>query len=109
MRSRYHFSADIDNEQIALQIINYKSLWRQKNRFSTAQITQALLDALTRHVMREEDDYNAIIGNVLSDDARTEIREKLKKEAAKNRARIAEPPPPPSVPKKTLLGRFLKK
>jgi len=108
VRSKYHFIADIDREEIVLNIINYKSLWKQKNRFSTAQITQELLDALTRHAMREEEDYNRLIGNVLSDDARIEIREKLKKDIAKNKIHEASPEADAAPARKTLLGRFLK-
>ena len=50
------------------------------NLFKKNDITAKLMDELTHHVMREENNYNEMIGNVISEETRTKLREKLNAE-----------------------------
>ena len=78
IRTKYLFEAEIDKESISLTISNYSNIWSQVNSFKKTEITTKLMDELTLHVMREPNTYNEMLGNVISEDARTKLREKLK-------------------------------
>ncbi len=114
VRTKYLFSTDLDKEVINLTISNYSNIWSQVNNFKKTEITTVLMDELTLHVMREANKYNEMVGNVISEDMRTQIREKLKAEqtsqelqAEKNQ--IAEAKAQSGKKEKTIFGKLFKK
>jgi hypothetical protein len=80
IRTKYLFVVDLKKENISLTISNYRNIWSQVNSFKKTKITTGLMDELTLHVMREPNKYNEMIGNVISEDMRTKIRDNLKAE-----------------------------
>ncbi len=112
VRSKYLFTAHPDEEKISVRISNYSNIWSQINYFKKTEITTELMDELTRHVMREANKYNAMVGNVISDEMRAKLKEKLEAEK-KAQARKSRPQPAKAKPKankeKTLFGRIFKK
>ena len=114
LRTRYLFSADLEKECINLKISNYSSFWSQLNAFKKSEITTDLMDELTRHVMREPNKYNEMVGNVISEDMRTQIREKLKAEQTAQQRQaeanqIAQAKKESGKKEKTIFGRLFKK
>jgi hypothetical protein len=114
VRTKYLFAIDLDKEVINLTITNYSNIWSQLNSFNKNEITTDLMDELTRHVMREPNKYNEMVGNVISEDMRTQIREKLNAEKTAQQAQleknqIAEAKRQSGKKEKTLFGKFFKK
>jgi hypothetical protein len=114
LRTKYLFSADLEKDCINLKISNYSNFWSQVNAFKKNEITTDLMDELTRHVMREPNKYNEMVGNVISEDMRTKIRENLKAEqtaqqvqAEKNQ--IAQAKKESGKKEKTIFGKLFKK
>ena len=69
------------------------------------------MDELTHHVMREENKYNEMVGNTISDEARTQLRQKLQADitAKKLQAEKEAAAEQEAKKEKTLLGKFFKK
>jgi len=112
VRSKYLFTAHLDKENISLSISNYSNIWSQVNYFKKTEITTELMDELTRHVMREPNKYNAMVGNVISDEMRAKLQAKLKAEqkAQKRKSRPQTAKTKPKASKeKTLFGKIFKK
>jgi hypothetical protein len=114
LRTKYLFSVDLEKDCISLKISNYSNFWSQVNAFKKNEITTDLMDELTRHVMREPNKYNEMVGNVISDDMRTQIKDKLKAEqtaqqihAEKNQ--IEQAKKESGKKEKTIFGRLFKK
>ncbi len=80
IKTRYIFTADVDKESISLTIKNYNYIWSQVNYFKKNAVTTKLMDELTLHVMREPNSYNELMGNVISEETRTNLRAKLNAE-----------------------------
>ena len=112
VRTKYTFTADIGKESINLTITNYNQLWSHTNYFQKNNITTALMDELTKHVLREPNKYDEMVGNVISEEERTKIREKLKTQinatVAKNET-VAVQTQQPAKKEKTLFGMIFKK
>ncbi len=115
VRTKYRFTVDLKKEQICLTISNYSSLWQQTNYLKKTEITTELMDELTRHVMREPNRYNEMVGNTISEEARTKLREKLKTDKNKKAAQTRQNETRGSKAKqqakkdKTLFGGLFKK
>ena len=114
VRTKYRFTADTGKENISLTITNYDNIWAQTNYFKKNEITAELMDELTNHVMREPNKYNEMVGNVISEEARTKLREKLqaditakKAQTAKNEGNAAKQQH--GKKEKTLFGKLFKK
>ncbi len=114
VKTKYRFTAELDRDAISLTIRNYSSLWSQTNYLKKSDITAELMDELTHHVMRESNKYNEMVGNTISDEARTQLRAKLEADrtakklaAEKEEARQAQRQK--GKKEKTLLGKFFKK
>ncbi len=86
VRTRYRVTADLAKENISLTISNYNTIWSQTNYFKKTEITTVLMDELTRHVMREPNKYNEMVGNVISEEMRAKLRAKLKAEQTSQKA-----------------------
>lgn len=113
IKTKYRFTVDLARENISITITNYNNIWVQTNYFTKNEITQELMDELTRHIMRDENKYNEMVGNVMSDEARTQLRQKLQKDITDKQAqaKAMEAKAAKQEPKKekTLLGKFFKK
>ncbi|NKB38518.1 MAG: hypothetical protein GKR93_15390 [Gammaproteobacteria bacterium] len=114
VKTKYRFTAELDRDAISLTIRNYSSLWSQTNYLKKSDITAELMDELTHHVMREANKYNEMVGNTISDEARTQLRAKLQADitakklaAEKEEARLAQQQK--GKKEKTILGKFFKK
>lgn len=111
VRTKYRFTADLENDRIGLTISNYENIWSQTNYLAKQDITQELMDELTRHIMREDNKYNEMVGNTISEEAKTQLRAKLKaditakqKQEEKQRAKQAA-----QKKDKTILGKIFGK
>ncbi|MBF8269631.1 MAG: hypothetical protein HW386_1340 [Gammaproteobacteria bacterium] len=112
VRTKYHFAADIEKEIISLAITNYSDLWTRTNNFKKGEITSELMDEITKHVLREPNKYDVMVGNVVSEEERTRIREKLKTQLnaqTANKEVTAPQPQQPARKEKTLFGSLFKK
>jgi hypothetical protein len=114
VKTKYLFTADLVKDGINLSITNYSNIWTQVNFFKKNEITTNLMDELTRHVMREPNKYNEMVGNVISEDLRTQIREKLQAEKTAQQAlaekdQIEEAKKQSGKKEKTLFGKLFKK
>ena len=111
LRTKYRFTADVENERIGLTIRNYENFWSQTNYFKKEDITQELMDELTRHIMREDNKYNEMVGNTISEEAKTQLRAKLQADiTAKKQKEEADAQAAAAAKKdKTLLGKFFGK
>lgn len=115
VRTKYQFTADLEKGNISLTITNYSNLWAQTNYFKKNDISSELMDELTKHVLREPNKYDEMVGNVISEEERTMIRENLKAnitaknaQAAKNETQATKTQQP-AKKEKSLLGKFFKK
>ena len=112
IRTKYRITVNLDKENIGLRISNYNNIWSQTNYFKITEITTVLLDELTKHVMREPNKYNEIVGNVISEESRTKLREKLKAAQTSQNAPVGQSQAQPKKVKKkvkkekTLFGKF---
>lgn len=114
IRTKYLFSVDLDKDGINLTITNYNNIWSQVNSFKKNQINTDLMDELTRHVMREPNKYNEMVGNVISEDMRTQIREKLNAEKTAQQAQVEQnqinvAKQQSGKKEKTIFGKLFKK
>jgi hypothetical protein len=115
VRTKYMFVADLNKETILLTISNYHNIWSQVNSFKKTEITTKLMDEVTLHAMREPNKYNELVGNVISDDMRTSLREKLNAEKTPQQIQdeqkqINEAKAEQAATKeKTIFGRLFKK
>jgi hypothetical protein len=114
IRTKYLFNVDLDKDIINLTISNYSNIWSQVNSFKKNEITVHLMDELTRHVMREPNKYNEMVGNVISEDMRTQIRDKLNAEktaqqAQAERSQVNEAKKQSGKKEKTIFGKLFKK
>ncbi|MFT5133362.1 MAG: hypothetical protein ACI9SC_001833 [Gammaproteobacteria bacterium] len=111
VRTKYRFTANPAKENISLTITNYDSFWSQTNYFKRNDVTAELMDELTHHVMRESNKYNELVGNTVSDEARTKLRAKLQADITAKKAHAAknEAAQMPAKKEKMLLGKFFKK
>ena len=111
VRSKYRFTADVEKESISLTITNYKDLWSKTNNFKKHEITTELMDELTKHILREPNKYDEMVGNVISDAERTRIKENLKTQLNAQAAQSQATTQPRQPPKKEkgLLGKLFKK
>ena len=111
VKTKYRFTAELDRDAISLTIRNYDSIWSQVNYLKKSDITAELMDELTHHVMREENKYNEMVGNTISDEARTQLRQKLQADitAKKLQAEKEAAAEQEAKKEKTLLGKFFKK
>lgn len=113
VRTTYHFAADLENEMINLTITNYKEMWGRTNKFKKNQITTELMDEITKHVLRDVNKYDEMVGNVVSEEERTKIREKLQTQLKAQAAAEQTGPQPqaqqPDKKEKTLFGKLFKK
>ena len=89
IKTKYIFTTDLDKDSISLTINNYNTIWSQVNSFNKNDITAKLMDELTHHVMREPNSYNEMMGNVISEETRTKLREKLNAEKS-DQEKLAE-------------------
>lgn len=115
VRTKYQFTANIGKENISLTITNHNNLWTQTNYFKKNDISTELMDELTKHVLREPNKYDEMVGNVISEEERTKIRESLKANIAsrdaqvtKNEAGLTKIQQHPKK-EKSLFGKFFKK
>ena len=90
VRTKYRFTAEPAKDTISLTISNYDNIWSQTNYFKKIGITAQLMDELTHHVMREPNKYNELVGNIISDEARTKLRAKLKADITAKKAHVAK-------------------
>jgi len=72
------------------------------------------MDELTNHVMRESNKYNDMVGNTISEEARTILREKLQADITANKAQTAKnegnaAKQQHGKKEKTLFGKLFKK
>jgi hypothetical protein len=69
------------------------------------------MDELTHHVMREPNKYNELVGNIILDEARTQLRAKLKADITAKKAHAAKQEAKEKETKKdkTLFGKIFKK
>lgn len=114
VKTRYRFTASLDKDCISLTISNYNNIWSQTNYLKKGEISAELMDELTHHVMREANKYNEMVGNTISEEARTKLREKLQadlaaKKAAAAKAAASEAKQKTQKKETTLLGKFFKK
>lgn len=115
VRTKYRITANPDKENIGLTISNYNNIWSQTNYFKKTEITTELLDELIKHVMREPNKYNALVGNVISEEARTKLKEKLQAEQTSQNAPVGQSKAQPKKVKKkvmkekTLFGKLFGK
>ena len=112
VRTTYLFSADVENETINLTISNYNEMYGRTNKFKRKEITTALMDELTKHVLRNANKYDEMVGNVASEEVRTQIREKLKTQLNAQASTTQEITPQPQQPankEKSLIGKLFKK
>ena len=108
VKTKYQFAADVGKECINLTITNYNQLWSKTNALKKNDITTALMDELTKHVLRQPNKYDEMMGNVISEAERTRIREKLKSTTQPNATAVTPAPPAPAK-EKTLLGKLFGK
>jgi hypothetical protein len=111
VRTKYRFTANLEKELIILSISNYSDLWTKTNNFKKHDITSELIDELTRHVLREPNKYDELVGNAVSDEERTKIRENLKTRLNAQTAAgdAAIQPKQPEKKEKTLIGKLFRK
>ena len=112
VRTKYQFIADVEKECISLTITNYKDLWARTNHFKKNGITTELMDELTKHVLREPNKYDEMVGNVISESERTLIRERLKEITATQLGADKAPVTPPqetAKQEKSLFGKLFGK
>ena len=115
VKTRYRVTANPAKENISLTISNYNNIWAQTNYFKKTEITTVLMDELTRHVMREPSKYDAMVGNVISDEMRKKLRNKLKAEQRKQNTGSGKSQVKPAKKKKkiakekTLFGKLFGK
>jgi hypothetical protein len=115
IKTKYIFTADLNKDSISLTIKNHNTIWSQVNSFTKNDITAKLMDELTHHVMREPNTYNEMIGNVISEETRTKLREKLNAEKS-DQEKLAEQnqineakAQQKSAKESTLFGKLFKK
>ncbi len=111
LRTKYRFTADLKSGKIGLTIRNYENLWSQTNYLAKEDITQELMDELTRHIMREDNKYNEMVGNTISEEAKTQLRAKLKADITAKREAEEKAKEQAAAQKKdkTILGKFFGK
>ena len=90
VHTKYRFTVDLEKESIGLTISNFSNVWSQTNYLKINEITTDLMDELTHHVMREPNKFNEMVGNTISDEARTELREKLQSDLAAKKAQAEQ-------------------
>ena len=111
IRTKYRITAEPAKDSISITISNYDTIWSQVNFFKKNDITAKLMDELTHHVMREPNKYNELVGNTISDEARTKLRAKLKADITAKKAQAAKQAAKEKASKKekTLFGKIFKK
>ena len=73
------------------------------------------MDELTHHVMREPNKYNEMVGNTISEEARTQLRAKLQADITAKKAQAAKIEAEATTQKKsakkekTIFGKLFKK
>ena len=77
---RFSYSADPDNGVILLKISDFSSAWDQTIRLTPDSITENLMEETAKYILDQPSKLMEMTGNIVSDDMREKLREKLKKD-----------------------------
>ncbi len=77
---QFSYTVDLENCMIVLEIRNFDGVWGQTIRYSPDAITDSLMDETAKYILLQPNKFMELSGNKVSDDIRSQLREKLKRD-----------------------------
>ena len=77
---RFTYSADLANGMILLNISDFNSAWDQTIRLSPESVTENLMEETAKYILDQPSKLMEMTGNIISDDMREKLRERLKQD-----------------------------
>jgi len=108
----FAFSADPEHNCVQLRVRNFDKLGLSNHRFPPDRIDRSLMEEVAKRILHKPNRFAELSGDVLPDDARARLRERLERDKAlrerEGRATAGQLDQKPSLGKKfsrTWLGR----